>query len=134
MKSLIAKLKKLNRHRLFRAIDDTIEHHFFKPVAISIIISFVLFCGFEFVADFISDYQESALRKQRFTPIKIDISNSKINDFDLDEEQVLERSIKHGDTILKILADLGLDEHDVFAILTAMKKVFNPKISAPAIK
>ncbi len=47
--------------------------------------------------------------------------------FDLDEDQVSEHRIKSGDTISKILSNTGAEERTVFAILNAMKKVFDPK-------
>jgi len=107
-------------------IDRIIDHQFFKPVVISIITSFVLFRGFEYAQSLIIDHQEESAKKRQITPIKINISGSGMS-FDLDEDQVIEHRVKQGDTMLKILVDIGAEEKDVFAILAAMKKIFNPK-------
>ena len=108
------------------AVDKAIERQFFKPVVISIITSFILFQGFEYTQNLIADYQESSIKKRQATPIRINISGSGMN-FDIDEDQVVEHHVKSGDTMLKILIDIGAEEEDVFAILTATKKVFDPK-------
>ncbi len=107
-------------------IDHIIEHRLFKPVIISIITSFIFFCGFEYARNLVIDHRESSIRKLRETPIKINISTQGAN-FGIDEEQVAEHRVKSGDTMLKILADIGAEEKDVFAILDAVKKVFDPK-------
>jgi len=105
-----------------------IEHRLFKPITLSIIVSFVLFRGFEYARSFIADYQDFTARKSQFTPIKINIlSSSKL---DIDEQQILEHKIKSGDTLLKILIDIGADEKEIFTILDAMKKVFAPHLIA----
>lgn len=126
MKNLLNKLKKLDHYQIFRLIDRAIEHNFFKPVVISILTSFILFQGYEYTQNLITDYQESSLKKRRTTPMTINISGSGMN-IDIDEDQVVEHRIKQGDTMLKILVDIGAGEQDVFAILTAMKKVFSPQ-------
>ncbi|MDX2083027.1 MAG: peptidoglycan DD-metalloendopeptidase family protein [Rickettsiales bacterium] len=126
MKNLIEKLRKIDKLALCNFFDFTIEHKLFKPIVILILVSFVLITGFDYVQNVIDDYRDYSLRKSQSTPIKINISTSAIN-FDLDEEQILDHTVKQGDTITKILFDLGVPENDVFAILGAMKKVFNPK-------
>lgn len=123
MKNLI---KKINLQKLIIAIDQIIEHYLFKPVVISIITSFVLFHGFEIVQDALSDYKESAIQKEKTTPIKINISGKGI-DFEIAEEQLLEHKVKSGDTFLKILIDTNAPEDDIFAIIADSKKVFNPR-------
>ncbi len=104
-------------------VNKTIEHKVFKPVAVSIIITFLLFRGFEFSQSFVTDYREKSVKNQLTTPMKINISGVNL---DIDENQIVEYRIKQGDTILKILVDLGAEEKDIFAILSAMKKVFSP--------
>ena len=128
MKNILKRLKKLNKFRALSAIDDIIEHRLFKPIVISIIAIFLLIKGFERTQSLIADYHEASMQKQKTTPIKISISGK--GDFDIDEERIVDHRVKSGDTMLKILADVGADEKDVFTILTAMKKVFNPKAIA----
>ena len=54
--------------------------------------------------------------------IKISLSGSSLS-FDFEDEQIIDHEIKNGDTLLKILADVGAQEQDVFAILNALKKI-----------
>ena len=112
--------------QILSMVDRAIEHRLFKPVVISIITSFILFRGGAYIQNLVIDYRESSARKLHKTPIKINLSSEGKN-FDIDEEQIVEHHVKSGDTMLKILVDIGADEQDVFSILTAMKKVFNPK-------
>ena len=112
--------------QILSMVDRAIEHRLFKPVVISIITSFILFRGGAYIQNLVIDYRESSARKLHKTPIKINLSSEGKN-FDIDEEQIVEHHVKSGDTMLKILVDTGADEQDVFSILTAMKKVFNPK-------
>ena len=126
MKNFISKLKKLNHTKLVVAIDQIIENRLFKPVVISIITSFVLFRGFDYLNAYVSDYLESSSKKQQNIPIKINISSKGLN-FDSNEDKIVERRVKSGETLLKIIADTGASEQDVFAILASTKKVFNPK-------
>jgi len=111
---------------LLKLCDSLIEHRLFKPVVISIITSFMLFRGFEFTQNLVTDYQESSAKKHSVTPIKISLSGQDMN-FDLDEDQVVEHRVRSGDTMMKVLTDVGANEKDVVAILNSMKKVFNPK-------
>ncbi len=126
MKKIFSKLKNADISKFLAIFDQAIEHRLFKPVVISIITSFVLFSGFEHVQNFVTDYRESTAKERQSTPIKINISGSGAN-FDVDENQVVEHRVRSGDTLSKILNDNGASEQDVFAILTATKKVFNPK-------
>ena len=108
-------------------IDNIIEHNFFKPLSISILACFILINGIDYVQSFVEDYKESKMEKIQATKIKINIPNSDIN-LNLEDEQVVYYAVKSGDTMLKILIDLGVQESDIFAILNAMKKVYNPKL------
>ncbi len=126
MKKILKHLKNADKSKFFAIIDDAIDHRLFKPVVISIITSFILFSGFEHLQNFIADYQESKTKQRQARPIKINISGQGVN-FDVDENQVIEHRVKSGDTLSKILNDNGVDEQDVFAILGATKKVFDPK-------
>lgn len=125
MKNILKRLKKLDRFKTLSTIDDIIEHRLFKPIVISIIAIFLSVKGFERAQSLIADYREASIQKQKTTPIKISVSGK--GDFDIDEERIVDHRVKSGDTMLKILVDVGADEKDVFTILTAMKKVFNPK-------
>ncbi len=126
MKKFIKKFKKIDLSKLLHRVEDSIEHQLFKPVAISIVTIFILSWGFEYLSNFISDYRESSTKQRQSTPIKINISGKNVN-FDVDETQIIEHRVKKGDTLLKILADSGASEQEVFAILTATKKVFDLK-------
>jgi len=126
LKNLINKLKKIDHLKLLRIVEELVEHNFFKPIVISIITLFLLIKGFEYTRDYITDYRELSVKKRQTTPIKINISASGMN-FDIDEDQVIEHRIKAGDTMSKVLSDIGVADQDVFSILNAMKKVFNPK-------
>ncbi len=116
--NIIAKL-----HHLTEAI---IENKLFKPVTISIITSFILFNGFGYLKNYLDDRKilsEKSLDRQ----IKINIPNN-YHGFNLNENQVLHHQIKAGDTLLKILLDLGVSEPDVFNILSEMRRVYDPKL------
>jgi murein DD-endopeptidase MepM/ murein hydrolase activator NlpD len=134
LKNIIKNPKKSDKNRLkkdkivslIEYIEYIIEHRLFKPVAISLITSMILFYGFEYGYNLIADYRESALQKLKTTPIKINISRQGKN-FNINEEEVAEYRIKAGDTMLKVLLDTGVDEQDIFMILDSVKKVFNPQ-------
>ncbi len=107
-------------------IDRLIDHRAFKPIAISIVTSFILFNGVNFVRSHNADLQEKMLYKKATTPIKITVSKDgkAINFNDL---QVAEYKVRSGDTMSKLLTKVGTNESDVFAILQAMKKTYDPK-------
>ncbi len=126
MKSLIQKIKKIDKIFLRDFFDQIIEHNLFKPIVISILTSFVLINGFDYAQSLIDDYHDYSIRKNQTTPIRINISGSDIG-FDFDEEQVLDYRIKQGDTLTKVLINLGAQEADVATIINEMKKVYNPK-------
>ena len=65
--------------------------------------------------------------------IKISLSGSSLN-FDFEDEQISDHEVKNGDTLLKILADVGAQEQDVFSILNALKKIkFSQSLNIGAI-
>ena len=107
-------------------VDFLIEHHLFKPISLSIILCFAVFKIYDYSSFYIAEYKEKQIRKVASTPIKINISEVQI-DFDIDEDQIVERRIKQGDTLLKILSDIGTSEQDIFAILNSLKKFTSPK-------
>ena len=117
-----------NTHRQIKSnswfrdfIDLLIEHHFFKPISLSIILCFAIFKSYDYASYYFAEYREKEYRKIASTAIKINISDVQI-DFDIEEDQILERRIKQGDTLLKILSDIGSSEQDIFAILNSLKK------------
>lgn len=126
MKNILKKIKALNGLKAFIALDSIIEHSLFKPLAVSLITCFVLANGFDYVQNYLEDRQETILKRKATTPVTINISDSGVR-FDIDEDQVIDRKVRQGDTLLKILLDTGASEADVFNILSAMKKVYSPK-------
>jgi murein DD-endopeptidase MepM/ murein hydrolase activator NlpD len=126
LKNLIEKLKKIDKICLRDFLEQLIEHNLFRPIVVSILTSFILINGFDYVQSLIDDYNDYSTRKTQNTPIRINISGSDMG-FDFDEEQVLDYRIKQGDTLTKVLIDMGAPEADVVAIMNEMKKVYNPK-------
>ncbi len=126
MKNFFKKITKLDRDRILAVIDGTIDHRMFKPVAISIVASFLLFNGATMIYSHLIDRKERLLQRKAVTPIKITISKSG-KSIDFNELQVSQYRVKSGDTILKMLNKVGANEADVFAILEAMKTVFKPQ-------
>ncbi len=117
-------LTKQSRFRDF--VDFLIEHQLFKPISLSIILSFVIFKLYDYSSYYLAEYHEKKIRKFASTAIKINISDVQI-DFDIEEDQIIERRIKQGDTLLKILSDIGTSEQDIFAILNSLKKHTSPQ-------
>ncbi len=112
--------------KLHHLIEEIIENKLFKPVTISIITSFILFNGFGYLKNYLDDRRilaEKGLDRQ----IKINIPDN-YRGFNLNENQILRHQIKPGDTLLKILLDLGVSESDVFSILSEMRRVYDPKL------
>lgn len=118
---------KANKRLRFKDfVDFLIEHHLFKPISLSIILCFGVFKIYDYSSFYISEYKEKQIRKLASIPIKINISEVQI-DFDIEEDQIVEKRIKQGDTLLKILSDIGTSEQDIFAILNSLKKFTSPK-------
>lgn len=113
-------------YKIISLVDKTIEHNFFKPVSLSIILCFLVFKIYSYAFFYLYEYQESKRKKLVATPIKIDISDVAIN-FDIEEDQIFERKIKQGDTLMKILVEIGVSEQDVFVILNSIKKIISPQ-------
>lgn len=126
MKKFLTNLIRLDRQQLLVAIDKIIDHKIFKPIAISIITSFILFKGIEVTRSYVADRKENLLQKKATTPIKITITEGG-KAINFNEIQVSEQRVKSGDTMLKLLTRIGSNEAETFAILAAMKKVFNPQ-------
>ncbi|GDX35758.1 hypothetical protein LBMAG18_02690 [Alphaproteobacteria bacterium] len=107
--------------KIISLVDKIIDHNFFKPVSLTIILSFIVFKTYSYVVFYFNEYQESKQKEIASTVIKIDISDSAIN-FDVEEDQIFERKIKQGDTLMKLLVEIGVNEQDIFAILNSVKK------------
>lgn len=112
--------------KFLHLIEEIIENKLFKPVVVSIITSFILFNGFSYLKNYLDDKKLST-EKSLDRQIKINIPDNYIG-FNLNENQILRHQIKAGDTLLKILLDLGVSEPDVFNILSEMRKVYDPKL------
>ena len=103
-------------------INKIIENKLFKPISITIIAVFLLFKSYQYFGYFLSQYNNSQNSKSKLSKsIKISLSGSSLN-FDFEDEQIFNHEVKNGDTLLKILADAGAQEQDVFSILNALKK------------
>ncbi len=112
--------------KVFKIVEKTIEHKAFIPFSLAILVSFALFNGALFIRTIIADYQEKAVVNERRVPMKIRITQEgKVLDFD--QVQIVEKRVEQGDNILNFLFDIGVSEADSFAILEALKKVYNPR-------
>ncbi len=104
-------------------INKIIENKLFKPVSITIIAVFLLFKIYQYFNYFLLQNNGFVTHKSILSKsIKISLSGSSLN-FDFEDEQIVDHEVKNGDTLLKILADVGAQEQDVFAILNALKKI-----------
>ncbi len=126
LKNILQKLIEADKTRLLDMIEETIEHRLFRPIAISILTCFVLFNGVSYIHHYMADRQERHARKRAVTPIKITITQGG-KTIDFNEMQIVEHRVKSGDTMLKYLVSIGTQEEDIFAILAALKKVYDPK-------
>jgi murein DD-endopeptidase MepM/ murein hydrolase activator NlpD len=122
-------LKKLNwitkkRKKYFLDhINKIIENRLFKPISLTIIAVFLLFKTYQYFGYFILHNKTIGNHRDKISKsIKISLSGSSLN-FDFEDEQIIDHEIKNGDTLLKILADVGAQEQDVFSILNALKKI-----------
>lgn len=116
--------KNQKRNQILDLINVIIENKFFKPISITILSVFLLFKIYQYSILFLNSSNLFSGSKDLSKSIKISLAGSQYN-FDYDEEQILDYEIKNGDTLLKILANIGSGEQDIFAILTAIKKVHN---------
>jgi murein DD-endopeptidase MepM/ murein hydrolase activator NlpD len=109
--------------RILTLIEAIIEHKIFKPISISIIISFILFNGFFYLKSYLEDKTSFKIINSNQL-IKINIPDS----FNDDKHYVVHRTIKVGDTLLNILIDIGASDSDIFNIISTIKKVYDPKL------
>jgi murein DD-endopeptidase MepM/ murein hydrolase activator NlpD len=123
LKKTIKKIKKIGFVTL---LDQILEHRLFKPITISIVTIFILVNSLRFIQGFVASKKGINSFKDQWTPVKINISKSG-SGFNIDEEQIVNYQVKPGDTILKILLNLGVKENDAFSLLEEMKKIYDPK-------
>lgn len=120
----LKKNKNQNKNQILDLINIIIENKLFKPISITILSVFLLFKFYQYSLLFFDTSNFFSGNKNLSKSIKISLAGSQYN-FDYDEEQILDYEIKNGDTLLKILANIGSNEQDTFAILTAIKKIYN---------
>ncbi len=116
--------KSQKKNQILDLINIIIENKLFKPVSITILSVFLLFKIYQYSILFLDSSNFLSRNNDYSKSIKISLAGSQYN-FDFDEEQILDYEIKNGDTLLKILANIGSSEQDIFAILTAIKKIHN---------
>lgn len=124
MKKYLSKFKK-NNFSVIGLINRIIENDKFKPISISIVICYVFFHGYNFISVILDDYHD----RKKFSdpkPITINISNPDLK-FNFQEDQTFEYKFKKGDTLLKILLNLGVSENDSFSILKEIKKIYSAR-------
>ena len=127
MKRLSWLTKKRKKYFLDR-VNKIIENRLFKPISLTIIVVFLSFKIYQYFGYFLLNNKTIANHRDKISKsIKISLSGSALN-FDFEDEQIIDHEIKNGDTLLKILADVGAQEQDVFAILNALKKMDSESI------
>ncbi len=119
--------RSLNPSVIAEIIDQIIEHRLFKPLSISIVVSFVLFSGFRYFSNLATDYFQDKERRLKETPIKINLASLE-SKFDLTEDQIAEHHVRSGETLSQIISRVGASDSDVKIILDQMGKVFSPKM------
>lgn len=124
--------KKVNRildsllTKIVYAINIIIDHKLFKPIATSIIVCFFVFQGIGILSTLFEKFEEDVDSKI-FKPIKVIIKDPKIKNSLITKEQTHQYRVKSGDNLIKIMLDIGAKEREIFNILAALKKLFNPK-------
>jgi murein DD-endopeptidase MepM/ murein hydrolase activator NlpD len=116
------KKTKINFSKIFQIIEEIIEFKFFRHAAITIITAFLFFNFVQYLSALINDYQDKNSKINQTQPIKINIDESRLK---IDSNQDIEYIIAKGDTLMKILLDLGVNEKDVFSILQSAKKAMS---------
>jgi murein DD-endopeptidase MepM/ murein hydrolase activator NlpD len=116
-------LTKKRKKYFLDSINKIIENRLFKPISLTIIVVFLSFKIYQYFGYFSINNKSIANHRDKISKsIKISLSGSTLN-FDFEDEQIIDHEIKNGDTLLKILADVGAQEQDVFSILNALKKI-----------
>ncbi len=121
MKKLVNNSKNTKSHKIINLVDNLIDHRAFLPIAISILVAFVMFKSYQYSTLLFRNYKSKEIRKNLNTPIKVTIVDDSIN-FDINNDQLLEHKIKQGDNLMKILSSVGANENDINLILDSLKK------------
>ena len=113
---------KNNKNILIDKVYIIIENRFFKPFSLTILAVFLLFKLYQYFGFFLASNFFNDSTNKSPNSIKISLSGNSLS-LDFDEEQTIDYMIKDGDTLLKILADIGASEQDIFAIISSLKKI-----------
>jgi murein DD-endopeptidase MepM/ murein hydrolase activator NlpD len=113
---------KNKKNFLMENIYSIIENRLFKPISLTILAVFLLFKLYQYFGFFLSSNFFATSTNKSPNSIKISLTGNSIN-FDFEEEQTIDYQIKDGDTLLKILADIGANDQDTFAIISSLKKI-----------
>ena len=103
-----------------------IEMKYFRPVATVLLICFLCFNGAFFIKGLIDRNRSGKQAIDLVDVISIRVVN-KGEILDVDQVQIYERVVESGDTVLGFLLNIGLGEEDVVKVLSALKKVLDPR-------
>ncbi len=121
MKNFFKNIKK-NSYKLLKFINNIIDNKYFRPLSISVILIFFIFKAYQYISFYFHNKQYNISYKNFDKSIKISLTDSALK-IDFEDEQVIQHLVKNGDTLLKILADFGAEEQEVFSIISALKKI-----------
>lgn len=115
--------KKLLKKIVIPFVEKSIEHKAFRPVAISIVISFILFNSILITRSHLEDYKEKKEIRDSQSKIQIYLTeNGKVIDFD--QMQIIEKKVKANAGPQKFLADIGVAQKQVNLITDALQKKY----------
>lgn len=112
---------KIDRESLVIFLDSVIEHRFFKSIAISIIVIFLTLHAFAYVKDWINDYKDKTRFSGESKVVRIRISPDSPS---IVENKIEEKILQKGDSLTRILANLGVLDAEIVKITSAIKSVF----------
>jgi murein DD-endopeptidase MepM/ murein hydrolase activator NlpD len=121
LKNFFKNIKK-NSYKLLKFINNIIDNKYFRPLSISVILIFFIFKAYQYISFYFHNKQYNISYKNFDKSIKISLTDSALK-IDFEDEQVIQHLVKNGDTLLKILADFGAEEQEVFSIISALKKI-----------
>ena len=113
---------KVKKNFLIDNVAVIIENGLFKPISLTILAIFLLFKLYQYFGFFLSSSFFADVENKMPNSIKISLSKTSLS-FDFEEEQTIDYTIKEGDTLLKILAEIGANDQDTFAIIASLKKI-----------
>ncbi len=112
---------------IINCINKIIDYSLFRPIAVIIIILFISLKLFYFISKDIALNIANSGDDYETYNVTYD---EEVVKFDLTKDQSHNFIIKPGDTILKLLLDIGASENQIFNMLESMKKVFDPRLIA----